>query len=1313
MLKGILRGLRGRRAAAPHQRILDACVRPVIVALERLEGRQLLSVTATYFDNADLTGPSVRRIDNSIFFNWGQAAPDARLNADTLSVRWQGQVKTPNNGFTESYTFYVRSDDGAKLWVNNQLIVDKWQVQSQTEWSGTITLAPNTRYDVKLEYFDNAGTANAELDWSSAHVTKNVVPSTSLFADGATAAPGTPSGLSATAGSPGRIDLSWAAGTGSPSSYKVERSTDGVNFTEIAVTDAAATGFADLGLAPGTQYTYRVRAYNSAGSSTYTANATATTAANALPTPWSHQDIGLVGADGSATYAAATGTFTLGGAGVGTGQQADSFRYAFRTLAGDGQIVARITGQQSTIAGARAGVMFRDAVAPGSLSAFLALSPTSGAVFETRAVASGATTSSTVAGIAAPYWVKLVRAGNVFTAYRSADGATWTQVGAATTVAMTSTAYVGLANTSAAYGTLNAATFDAVTVTTASPAAPAAPSTLAPTSGSPSQVVLTWADNSDNEQGFKVERKTGAGGTYAQVATVYAGVTTYQDTGLTSGTTYYYRIRAYNAGGDSTYATETSVTTAGLPAPSNLAAAAVSPTAVRLTWSDNAGTETGYRIQRSSDGVTYSVVGETAADSTSFVDSGLTGGAPYAYRVTAFAEPNESSAAAASVQTPASAPAATNGLTVKYYDDALFGGAAVGPATVNNVDFNFGNGAPAGTAGDFSAIFTGQIQPRYSEAYTFTTLADGGARVFVDGKLVVDAWSDVGQIQGDANRDGYVNTPDFNLFYANLNGYGGWEQGDFSGDGYVGFNDYQRMQVGWLKSQLPSAGAAAQTITLQANQSYDVRVEYFNRTAFASLQLFWQSASQAREVVPQSRLLPDAATPAVSLSATTSSSSQVGLSWSSGLSGVEGYRVEYSMDGSEFTPMFTFAPDETSVSDIDLEPGMRVYYRVIAVGSAGDLGSSSVVAATTTAAVPDAPHDLVAFATSDTRIQLNWWDYADYEAGFIIERSTDGQSFVEAGRVSENVERFTLNGLNPGTHYWLRVKAFNGAGTSSFVDTAEVTTPAAGQPAPPPPTPPAPAPGPVPGPTRNLLLAWYGFNFGQLTVGDGWLEDISTAVGGTVKSDGRPWRYSEGPQARDSLLEQIDSNHDKRITQSEVDAVKVDLLAYSWGCITAVNVARQLTADRIGKYRLDVDVPIHSLIVIDPIHHGIPAALRHVHGPVLSNVTTFRNYHQTRGGYGTIKYYLKNSGGIYVGEETFGTGFSAGLKGDELKKSQAQSSVQIDLTTDPLFKNLEAVRDYQPRNSFEIYDGKMTGKDVQHDTIPWYVFSMAKSTIQF
>lgn len=90
---------------------------------------------------------------------------------------------------------------------------------------------------------------------------------------------------------------------------------------------------------------------------------------------------------------------------------------------------------------------------------------------------------------------------------------------------------------------------------------PAAPSSLAATSLSPSQVSLSWTDNASNETGFKIERKTGPTGTYAQIGTTTFGTTTYQDSGLTASTTYFYRVRATNLAGDSTYSPETSVTT--------------------------------------------------------------------------------------------------------------------------------------------------------------------------------------------------------------------------------------------------------------------------------------------------------------------------------------------------------------------------------------------------------------------------------------------------------------------------------------------------------------------------------------------------------------------------------------------------------------------------------------------------------------------------------------------------------------------------------------------------------------------------------
>jgi chitodextrinase len=108
-------------------------------------------------------------------------------------------------------------------------------------------------------------------------------------------------------------------------------------------------------------------------------------------------------------------------------------------------------------------------------------------------------------------------------------------------------------------------------------APPAAPSDLSATAAGTSQITLAWLDNSGDEDGFKIERCQGTSCTnFAQIATVGANVTTFNDTGLNSGTTYRYRVRAHNANGNSPYSNVAAATTASPPN---------QPPVARYTWS--------------------------------------------------------------------------------------------------------------------------------------------------------------------------------------------------------------------------------------------------------------------------------------------------------------------------------------------------------------------------------------------------------------------------------------------------------------------------------------------------------------------------------------------------------------------------------------------------------------------------------------------------------------------------------------------------------------------------------------------------------
>jgi alpha-L-fucosidase len=135
-------------------------------------------LSGEYYDNMDLTNLKVTRTDATVNFDWGTGSPDALIGVDTFSARWTGQVQAK---YTETYTFYTNSDDGIRLWVNNQQLVNNWTDHGPTENSGTISLTAGQKYDLKLEFYENGGGAVAMLSWSSASQVKEIIPQTQLY----------------------------------------------------------------------------------------------------------------------------------------------------------------------------------------------------------------------------------------------------------------------------------------------------------------------------------------------------------------------------------------------------------------------------------------------------------------------------------------------------------------------------------------------------------------------------------------------------------------------------------------------------------------------------------------------------------------------------------------------------------------------------------------------------------------------------------------------------------------------------------------------------------------------------------------------------------------------------------------------------------------------------------------------------------------------------------------------------------------------------------------------------------------------------
>ena len=531
-------------------------------------------IKGEYFDNMTLSGdPAVTRIDAEVNFNWpdggeaGTSSPDPAIPVNLFSARWTGEIEIV---FTDTYTFTTNTDDGARLWVGDELLIDQWVDQGPTEVKGKIELEAGQVYPIRMEYYENGGGAVAQLYWQSPTQAREILSAGPLQPPLRARAPFPANDAADTAQD---LTLTWGAGE-KAAQHDVYFGTDAEAVANATPADTAiyrgrqaleATGYAvPVALEWNTTYYWRIDEVNDAepespwqGSvwnfttadfiivddfESYTnevgnrvfqvwidglgytepapGNAGNGTGALVGHDIWSPDSPYFEGSiletanvhggghamplyfgNAASPYVSeaertwATGqnwmangvtdlslwfhgnpagfvqntpdSFTVSASGADIWGTADQFRYVYKSLNGDGSIVAKVESLEHTNDWAKCGVMIRESLDAGSKHAMVVVTPANGIQFTWRDFSNADMTEhNTDSALAAPYWVKLTRTGNTFTAAVSLDGATWEPIidadGSTREITMIGSVYIGLALTSHNAGAVTVAEYSGV-----------------------------------------------------------------------------------------------------------------------------------------------------------------------------------------------------------------------------------------------------------------------------------------------------------------------------------------------------------------------------------------------------------------------------------------------------------------------------------------------------------------------------------------------------------------------------------------------------------------------------------------------------------------------------------------------------------------------------------------------------------------------------------------------------------------------------------------------------------------------------------
>ena len=822
-----------------------------------------------------------------------------------------------------------------------------------------------------------------------------------------------------------KINLAWGDNTAGVG-FRIERTLGPVSAGSVwTLIDTAApgtTGYQDSGLNLGTNYCYRIEAYNGTLNSRKIVTCATTTLSAPVMNPIvivspTAIDISWTNVPGNTGYKLERSTNNSTWSQVGGNLAANTVFYHDTGLAAGTTYYYRV----STISAAGVSLPSGVQIAP-------VLNSPSG-------VTSANVTLSwpAISGITG------------YTLERSTDNATWAQLATpvATAVSYSDTA---VAPATIYYYRLKAMTGAGESVPSLAQTATtilSSPTLNSATAASTSQITLSWTDVT-GENGFTIWEQscnyngnnydvtycqsgyTWAWGGWTQVATTGNGVTTYSRSGLPAGYAYQYYIVA-TSGGIVSPASNVRLAWSIPAAPTLNVPSAPSDTNVNLSW-NNVGGETGYTVERKTDaGGTYAAIATLGQNATSYTDTTVVAQTTYYYRLKANGVTTSSAySIEQSITTPPTGPVVTSvtATAVPPSTITVNWGAVAGATSydVQRSTFTYYDRPDLAGNASYATYWSAWTTAGTSDTngYTDTNVTAGyiykySVRANLSGNYTgwgVDGGKYASTIPPTPTglaANGY-STTQMNLTWSNIYGetnYGVQYKVRSGAD--CATEDWS---TGVLTTPAINMNATTYSVTgLNTANAYCFQIKSYNSSGSSA----WSAAVTC---LPPPNFNPP--------SGITQSS--ITVSWNT-VTGNTGYRVERSTDGSNYTLIYTAVANASSYTDNGLTAGQIYYYRVRTLYGSNQSAPSNMQNATTQTVLPptlDAPSGITI-----SQITLTWGSVTE-NAGYKLERSPDNANWTVIASPSTGATSYTDTGLTSGTLYYYRISTKNSQGSFSL-----------------------------------------------------------------------------------------------------------------------------------------------------------------------------------------------------------------------------------------------------------------------------------------